>query len=81
MYRTKHLRITDYIMRQYATAMQAFSEMKPLYKNQMEVYNLVYDTLKGLKYYPKGKWLSYNSLDYLLKITKDPAYYALQRIR
>lgn len=67
----------DYIMRQYATAMQAFSEMKPLYSNQMEVYNLVRSTLAGTKYFPKGRWLSYHSLDYLLKRTKDPAYYAL----
>ena len=30
--------VTCYYIRQYATAMQSFEEMKPLYDNQLDVY-------------------------------------------
>ena len=43
----------------------------------MQVFRLVNDILDGTKYQVKGSWLSYNALDYLLKATKDKAYYGL----
>ncbi len=50
---------------------------KPLFPNQMVVYRLVRDSLFGTKYLGDSKWLSYNALDHLLKVTRDKAYYAL----
>ena len=50
---------------------------KPLFPNQMVVYKLVRDSLFGTKYLGDSKWLSYNALDHLLKVTRDKAYYAL----
>ena len=69
--------VTCYYMRQYATALQSFEEMKPLHQNQMEVYIYVQHLLKSTKFFPKGKWLSYNALDYLFKTLDDPDYFAL----
>ena len=67
----------NFIVRQFYTAMKAFEQMKLLHENQLKIIHLVHDNLAGTKYFPKGKWLSYYSLDYLLKVTKDPAYYNL----
>ena len=69
--------VTCFYLRQYATAIQSFEEMKPLYENQLEIYNYVQILLGGKPYYPKGKWLNYNALDYLFKTLDDPDYYAL----
>ncbi len=57
--------------------MEAMASYRPLYPNQMQVFSLVNDILEGTKYQAKGYWLSYNALDYLLKATKDKAYYGL----
>ena len=67
----------NYLVRQYATAMRDLDRMKPLTKNQMEVYLLVGRITRGSWYEPKGRWLTYGQLDYILKRTDDPAYRAL----
>ena len=67
----------NFIIRQYSSAMEAMASYKPLYPNQMQVFSLVKDILKETKYLGKDSWLSYNALDYLLKATKDRAYYGL----
>ena len=67
----------NFIIRQYATAARSFSEMKPLYDNQMSVYRLVYDTIGSTKYLGDNRWLTYNAIDRILKISKDKAYYSL----
>lgn len=69
--------VTCYYIRQYATALQSFEEMKPLHQNQMEIYNYVQWLTKGTKYYPAGKWLNFYTVDYLLKTLDDPDYYGL----
>nr|MCR5233993.1 transposase [Lachnospiraceae bacterium] len=67
----------NFIIRQYATAVEAFNSHRPLYANQMEVYRKVRDLLEGTKYHPAGRWLSYNALDHILKMSGDKAYRAL----
>ncbi len=67
----------NFILRQYSSAIAAMKEYKTLFPNQMEVFRLVSNSLEGTKYAPKGQWLSYGSLDYLLKSTNDRAYYGL----
>ena len=67
----------NFMIRQYSSAMEAMASYKPLYPNQMQVFSLVNDILGETKYLGKGSWLSYNALDYLLKVTKDKAYYGL----
>lgn len=67
----------NFLLRQYATAVSSYEDMKPLYDNQMKVYREIMSVTKGTKYEPKGKWLSYNTLDYFLKETKDAAYYSM----
>ena len=67
----------NFIIRQYSSAVEAMASYRPLYPNQMQVFRLVNDILDGTKYQVKGSWLSYNALDYLLKATKDNAYYGL----
>ena len=67
----------NFIIRQYATAAHSFSEMRPLYDNQMNVFKLVNDILDGTKYLGDNSWLSYNAIDRILKMSKDKAYYAL----
>ncbi len=67
----------NFILRQYSSAVKAMDEFKPLFPNQMEVLRLVRTTLLGTKYQPKGAWMTYGSMDYLLKNTRDKAYYAL----
>ncbi len=67
----------NFVIRQYATAVGSFGSMKPLYDNQMQVFRLVYDILSSTKYLGDNKWLSYNAIDRVLKVSKDKAYYAL----
>lgn len=67
----------NFIIRQYATACRDWEVMKPLRENQLEVYRMVREVTRGTKYEPKGKWLTYGQLDYILKATGDPAYKAL----
>ena len=67
----------NFILRQYSSSVDSMAVFKPLFPNQMMVYRLVRDNLSGTKYLGDSKWLSYNALDYLLKVTKDKAYYAL----
>ena len=61
----------NFIIRQYATAANSFSEMRPLYDNQMQVFKLVNDILVGTKYLGDNRWLSYNAIDRILKMSKD----------
>ncbi|MBP3782069.1 MAG: transposase [Butyrivibrio sp.] len=67
----------NFILRQYSSSVDSMSGFKPLFPNQMLVYRLVRDNLTGTKYLGASKWLTYNALDHLLKITRDKAYYAL----
>ncbi|MBE5845112.1 MAG: transposase, partial [Butyrivibrio sp.] len=67
----------NFIIRQYSSAVEAMASYRPLYPNQMQVFRLVNDILDGTKYQVKGSWLSYNALDYLLKSTRDKAYYGI----
>ncbi|MCR4755002.1 MAG: transposase [Lachnospiraceae bacterium] len=67
----------NFLIRQYATAIESFHAMKPLYENQMKVYRLVHDILAGTKYQGDSRWLNYNAVDRVLKVSKDSAYYAL----
>ena len=67
----------NFILRQYSSAVDSMALFKPLFPNQMMVYRLVRDNLLGTKYLGDSKWLSYNALDHLLKVTRDKAYYAL----
>ena len=67
----------NYLMRQHATAVRDLEEGKELKKNQEEAYLLIRRTTQGTKYEPKGKWLGYGQLDYILKMTADPAYFSL----
>lgn len=65
----------NFLLRQYATAMTSMEEMKPLFANQMQVFHEITQLTQSTKYEPKGKWLSYHTLDFFLKQTKDSAYY------
>ena len=67
----------NFILRQYSSSVDSMAVFKPLFPNQMMVYRLVRDNLSGTKYLGDSKWLSYNALDHLLKVTRDKAYYAL----
>jgi len=67
----------NFILRQYSSAVKAMDEFKPLFSNQMKVLRLVRATLSGTKYQPNGAWMTYGSMDYLLKATRDKAYYGL----
>lgn len=70
--------VANYIVRQYSSGKKNFEEFCPLYKNQLEVFELVENITKDTSYYPsENKWLSYNQLDYILKETKNVDYYAL----
>lgn len=60
--------------RQYVTAVRDFEQYKPLRENQLSVYELVVKTADGTKYAPRGRWLSYTQLDYILKATQDENY-------
>ena len=65
----------NYILRQYATAVRDFGNLKPLTANQKEVYKDIKSVTEGTKYEPKGKWLTYGTMDFYLKQTKDINYY------
>ena len=67
----------NFILWQYSSSVDSMAGFKPLFPNQMLVYRLVRDNLSGTKYLGDSKWLSYNALDHLLKVTRDKAYYAL----
>ena len=67
----------NYIVRQYATGLEANENGRKLHSNQEEVLKLVRETTEGTKFAPKGKWLNYYQLDHILKVTKDPAYYGV----
>ena len=67
----------NYLMRQHATAVRDMGEGKDLKKNQEETWHLIRRITKGTKYEPKGKWLGYGQLDYVLKMTADRAYFSL----
>ncbi|WP_081860934.1 RNA-guided endonuclease InsQ/TnpB family protein [Butyrivibrio sp. AE2032] len=67
----------NFILRQYSSSVDSMAMFKPLFPNQMVVYKLVRGSLFGTKYLGDSKWLSYNALDHLLKVTRDKAYYAL----
>ena len=67
----------NYLMRQYATAVRDMAEGKELHKNQRQVCSLIGEVTKGTRYEPKGAWLTYGELDFVLKQTEDPAYRAL----
>ena len=67
----------NFLMRQYATAVRALEEMKPLRENQMQVYLLVRKVTRFSRYEPKGAWLTYEQLDHVLKMTDDEAYRSL----
>ena len=67
----------NFLIRQYATAVDSFDAMKPLYENQAKAYRLVRDILIGTRYLGDSRWLTYNALDRVLKVSKDSAYYAL----
>ena len=69
--------VTCFYVRQYATALQSFEEMKPLYEHQLNIYNTVQSLTIGTKYEPKGKWLNFYTIDYILKTLNDQDYYGL----
>ena len=69
--------VTCFYVRQYATALQSYEEMKPLYEHQLNIYNTVQSLTIGTKYAPKGKWLNFYTIDYILKTLNDPDYYGL----
>ena len=48
----------NFIIRQYASAIEAFDSYRPLFPNQMQVYKLVSENLEGTKYHAAGSWLS-----------------------
>ena len=67
----------NYIVRQYVTAMDSLAEGKELYPNQLEVHELISALSDGTDYAPQSKWLKYKTLDYVLKASKDTAYYGV----
>ena len=70
----------NYLLRQYATAVRDLEEgsaAEALHENQKEAYCLIREITRGSRYEPKGKWLTYGQLDYVLKCTGDPSYRAL----
>ena len=66
---------TLFLIRQYATAKQAFENMQPLFDKQMEVYQMVESTTMTTQFYPKTKWMNYRQIDFLFKVTKNDDYY------
>ena len=69
--------VTCFYIRQYATALQSYDEMKPLYEHQMQIYQTVQSLTLSTKYEPKGKWLNFYTIDFILKALDDPDYYSL----
>lgn len=66
-----------FVVRQYFFACCSFNKMKPLSEHEMEVYNLVTNSLNGTKFEPKSVWLNAYQLDFLFKKVKDFDYYNL----
>ena len=50
----------NFLIRQYATAVDSFNALKPLFENQMKVYTLVHDILAGTKYLSDIRWFTDN---------------------
>ena len=70
----------NFLIRQYATAVCSLEEGTPeerLHENQRAVLHLVHRITEGTRYEPKGRWLTYGQLDYVLKRTEDITYRAL----
>lgn len=67
---------TNYYIRQYASAKSRLRDHIELHPNQMEILNIV-EELKDTKYYPKGDFLNYNTLDYIFKNNKNIDYISL----
>ena len=67
----------NYLIRQYATAAVREEQGEELTQNQKEAVELIRRIVNGTRYTPKGKWLTYGQLDYVLKMTKDAAYFNL----
>ena len=67
----------NYLVRQYATAVRDLEQGKELHENQRQVFCLVREVSAGTAYEPKGAWLTYGQLDYVLKRTNDKAYRCL----
>ncbi len=74
---TKLYNRANFLVRQYSTAMRSIEEGRNLFDTQKEVCELVQSLLKDHKYFPQGKWMSYNAIDFLLKNTDDPTYYGV----
>ena len=68
---------TNYYIKQFASAKQRLNDNLDLHPNQEEILNLVEYYTKDTKYYPKGDWLSYNTLDYIFKTIKHKDYISL----
>lgn len=68
---------TNYVIRQYATAVDRSEKGEELTENQRDIYTLVSEITRGTKFQPGRKWLTYNQLDYIFKVTDDPAYRGL----
>jgi len=67
----------NYVIRQYATASDRKEKGIVLTDNQKDTEEMVRRITDGTKYFPKGKWLNYGCMDYIMKITEDAAYYGL----
>ena len=67
----------NYLIRQYATALDRMERGEELTENQKEAYSLVMEITEGTKYEPKSRWLTYGQLDYVLKSSGDSAYRSL----
>ena len=67
----------NYIVRQYATGIEAEAAGKVLHANQTEILQMVRKVTADTKYQPKNAWLNYNQLDYILKRTRDKDYYSV----
>lgn len=67
---------TNYYIRQYASAKSRLRGQVELHPNQIEILNIV-EELKDTKYYPKGDFLNYNTLDYIFKTNKNIDYTSL----
>lgn len=67
----------NFLMRQYATAVRDLDAGKELTSNQQEVYRMICALTRGSKYAPRGQWLTYGQLDYILRATGDTAYRGL----
>lgn len=67
---------TNYYIRQFASAKSRLRDNIKLHPNQIEILNIV-EGIKDTKYYPKGDFLNYNTLDYIFKTNKNIDYISL----